>query len=500
MRIYHAAYRQKNPTRKAGLRGAKKQVHADLMRVLEDTGKPGRRRRNPGAKSIDAFNLLGELNTFIAEEARKAGDTRATPKERKEARRKVRNFLALRDTVRARIEGYLDKGALDYSLQEAMREMTAAEIRIVRRMVDESSSATRFGPRPRESTEDFPMRAYVQAKRARAAAREVIKEDPEVQRLLKRVKKAGRVEEETRKLIAASVRRRRLSPIKWGRGLVQHGYFKGSEVAAREEIGDETYSPKDQALWDRVTAALKKKYPDGYIPPRTEDPQSLRWSGRSRKEEDLRLLIEMNHKDTDAKRRGDLRRRLEAIFKDRLQTKRILAYEAAGGRPLSQAEKKAKKRESSQKMQNLDEPYQVSPGMYGVVSKSNGKFKWALADYRGKIHFSGEAGTKNAASKSVGIALRILNALLEMDPDTIGWDGLPEPDRRWMSSNHPNISKKIARMLLRNMGKRVKVTKETATWILKSGETGQVEKPKKKGDEEMVIGEVRVHVGSLRRW
>jgi hypothetical protein len=472
MRIYHAAYRQQNPTRRAGLRGAKKQVHTDLMRVLENPGKPGR-RKNPG-QSIDAFNLLGELNSFIEDEAKKAGDTRATPKERKEARRKVRNFMALRDTVRARIEGYLSKGTLDYSLQEAMREMNAAEVRIVKRMIEESADPA-----------DPPMRAHVKAKRARKLAEEAIKSDPEIKRLMRRVEKAGRVEEETRKLIRASIRRSRMSPLEWGRGAVRHGEIREADVAAREELGDESYVPKDRALWKRVSDALQKKYPDGYIPARL----------KSKRLEDLSLLIEMNHKSTSADRQKQIRKRLEDIFRSRLRTKTILAYEKAGGRPMTQAEKRRMKRASSQKMQNLGEPFQVAPGMYGVVSKSNGQYKWALADYRGRIHFSGKAGTVGSASKNVGISLRILDALVNMDQSTVGWDQLPENDRRWLESNYPKISEKIARLMLKNIGNRVKVRKETAVWLLDAGGAGQVERPKKKGDKDMAVGEERVIPG-----
>jgi len=431
------------------------------MRVLKNPGNPGYRKKNPG-KSIDAFNILGELNSLISEEAARAGDRRLSASERKEARRRVNSFISLRDTVLARIEGNIDPSALDYSLREALRDLTAAEVKMVRRMIDEAGGEV--SPSQRESIDS-------------AVAR-----DPEIRRLQARVDKATRLEEQTQKLIKAAIRRNHMSMLEWGRGDAQHSQIRAADAAAREELGDETYTPANRELWNRVTEAMKKKYPNGYVPPRLP----------SKKRDELKMLIEMSHKNTSAKRRREIRNRLETAFKNRLKTKTILAYEKAGGKALTEAQKRRMKRDSSQKMKKLGEPFQVGPGFYGVVKESGDDFAWALIDGRGRIHFSGIVSSKRAASKNIGISFRVLENLVTADESRVGWDELPANDRRWLEANKPKISEKVARLMLKNINKRVKVSKETATWIMKAGKLGSFQRPKTESSERMSVGEERV--------
>lgn len=153
------------------------------------------------------------------------------------------------------------------------------------------------------------------------------------------------------------------------------------------------------------------------------------------------------------------------------------------------------KRSSSQKMQKLGEPFQVAPNFFGVISKSGGDFSWALIDSRGKIHFSGKSSTKKAASRNIGISFRILESIVTMESSRVGWDELSENDRRWLESNYPKISEKAARLMLKNINKRVKVSKKTASWLMEAGGLGKFDKPAKEGDDRMSVGEERIIPG-----
>ena len=442
-------------------------------------GAPGKTRKSNPKKSgfgraVGSYNMLAKLNGLIQDEARRAGDRSLSPAERKDARKSVGNFIALRDTVAAKIEGHLDGPALGYSLEEALRDLTAAEIRIVRRMIDETSSP-----------DDPPMRAYVKAKRARALA----VKDPELERLQGRVDKAQNLADQNMKLFRSAIKRGQISSTEWMRGSDRHKEIHDADAGARAAFGDERFKAKDTDLWKRVNQAILLKYPGGYIPPRLD----------SKKREEMKLLIEMSHSSTSAERRKEIRTGLEEAMRTRLRNRTIVVYEKAGGRQLTRAEKAKIKRDGSQKMQTLGEPFKVGPSFYGVINSVKDGFKWSLVDERGRVHISGSSNTKNSSSKNIGIAFRIVESLAMMDKERVGWDELPANDRRWLESNYPDISEKVARLLLRNINKKVKVSKATATWIAKSGGLAAF---KLKGSEGMpkdckgmAIGEERAFKG-----
>lgn len=460
MRIYHKAYRNKNPSRKASIKGDKKKVHNELIRILQSPS----RKKNPG-ESIEAFNVLGNLNAYIADERAKASDSSLSEDKRKAAAEKAESFIALRNTVQARIKGNLERDTLEYSLSEALRDLSAAEVKVLKRLIAEAG-----GEVSPEKGKD--LRAQVGR-------------DPEVIRLQKRVDRARDLEAKTKKLVRAAIRRNQMSMVEWGRGELQHAQIKSSDASAREEIGDEVYIPADRDLWNRAKDVIAKKHPEGYVPPRLV----------SKRRDELKLLIEMSHLSTPASRKKEIRYKLETAFRNRLKTKTILTYEKLGGKPLSEAERQKLKRSASQRMQKLGEPFKVGPNFYGVVSKSGSDFKWALVDARGRVHFSGKAASKKSSSKNIGISFRILESLVTMDKSRVGWDELSANDRRWLESNYPDISEKVAKLMLKNINKRIKVTKETAYWLMKAGGLGQFEKTIKEGIEKMGVGEERIISG-----
>lgn len=476
MRIFHTGHRQRNPApRRAALRGAKKQVHADLLKALKN---PVARKSNPKksgyGRSIDAFNLLARLDGHIRDEAVKAGDRSLSAAKRKESRKSVQSLLALRETLAAKIEGHLDGPALDYSLEEALRELTAAEIRVIQKLIKEAGG----GASPEEG----------ELIRARA------KLDPEVKRLQARVDKAKSIADQSAKLFAAAIKRNKISATEWQRGTDRHQEISASDAAAREELGDEHFAPSDKDLWKRINQALLRKYPGGYIPPRLD----------SQKRKEMKLLIEMNHSSSSAARRKEIHDALSRVIQTRLRNRAIKVYEKSGGKQLSHAEKKRLKREGSQKMQTLGTPFKVGPSFYGVITDSKSGFKWSLVDERGRVHFSGSSTTKNSSSKNIGIAFRIVESLAMMDKERVGWDELPANDRRWLESNYPSISEKVARLLLRNINKRVKVSKPTAVWLAKSGGLGAFETKESKGMPKdckgMGVGEERTFKGPKNQY
>jgi len=485
MRLYHTAYRQKNPTRKAGLRGSKKKLHADIMRILNPS-----RRKNPDSapkkkapkaeephkpvsfreaeakdlfkkrgltRAVKAYNLLGRIDVEIKEYAIKAGDRKATSAERKNARRHITHLMGLRDTIQARISGNIDDENLEYALAEAIKDLTAAEVRAIQKMLTKragiytGAGGSRFiGP------EEGAM------------IRERAKMDPVVQKIQARVSRLTNLSEESKKRFEAAIQRNQLSVTEWARGTGRHGEIMEAEAAEAEEMGDVIFDAADEALWARVVAALKKKYPSKYIPPRD----------KRQKEKELKLLIEMSHADTTAKRKKTIRKGLNTILNTRLRNKAIVLYEKAGGRPKTrlevQIEKQIKDKETSRvkRQKALGVGFTVGQDRHGVIDKSGKGFKWALFDSKGNIYLWGTSATNNAASKSIGIAYRIDESLSRKGK---GWDDLPVNDRRWIENNRPTLSKIVARKMLKNINKRVKVDRSTALWIAKAADLGTKE-------------------------
>lgn len=453
MRLYHQLYRQKNPgRRRASLRGERKEVRDVIMTALENPGlrrrkKNPKRKRKPG-EMIDAWNLLGELNAYID-----AGQT---------------EFIPLRDIVAAKIDGYLSEDALEYSLNEALSDLTAAQIRVVRQMIQDAGG---------EVTPEERRQIDISAER-----------HPDVRRARARLEAAEKADEAFRKSLA----RGQLSDTEFLVGPERLSAMKEQQAGAKMELGTDIYRPADRKLWKRVEQALEKKYPERFVPPRTN----------SRKREELALLIKMSHKDTPREEKARIKKRLQAAIVNRWKTQMILAYEAAGGRELTKRELKLRE---AQRMQEVGTPYALGPGFFGVVTqpKSGSGYRWHLLDKDGFVYMTGSAGSKSAASRDSAIAYRVLIDLAELG-DAAGWDNLPDNDRRWLEDKRPELSKRVARILLQNINERRRVSKSTAQWIVSAAD---VPKYQAEGKEDvhqtcknMTLGEERIFPGPKRAY
>lgn len=573
MRIFHTAYRTKNPARRVGLRGAKKQVHTDLVRILNSSrkGNPAKFiKGRPGSKglgkSIDAVNFLAELNKKINELAASEGFDKKT---RKANRKLAMALMPLRDTVEASVKGYLEGDALEYSLEAAMRDLTTAEVTAVQRLYKEKRAeekksleegrrsltsgeildiqrtlekrtltaadarlaqqaiakqrSSRGAPRrsltapevravqhalavKKRSTKSEAKRRGTRESELRRFGREGksirrrAKLDPAVIAAQERVSKAKNIAKLNAAMFKAAFEHGTLGGLEWQRGPTRHAEMKASTTAAAKEIGKEPYKPKDEELWDRVVKALEKKYPYGYVPPKLDH---LRKDDRAGVEmnKELKLLIELSHVNTSATRKKEIRERLETPIRYRFRTKTILAYEKLGGRQKTRSEIAADKKDrKEQKFEELGEPFRVGSGHYGAIEKATKGYKWGLIDSDGHVKVSGTSTATNSASKQIGKAYEIVERLRSLG-DKAGWDNLPEPDRRWLEKNRPKIAKSVARLLMKNIGKRkqLKITKETILWLQSAGGL-------KKGEgmanecKNMGIGEDRVFKGKANAY
>jgi len=448
MRLYHKYYRQKNPgKRRASLRGERKEVHGVLMRALENPGskRRGKNPRKPG-ELVDTFNLLGELNRYIDE-----GHT---------------EYIPLRDTVAAKIDGYLSEDALNYSLSEALRDLSAAQVRVVRQMIADAGGEVT--PEERRSIDA-------------AAARH-----PTVRRAQARVVAAEKADEAFRQ----ALKRGQLSDTEFMVGPERLAAMKEQQRGAKAELGEEIYRPEDPKLWKKVEQALEKKFPERFVPTKL----------KSRKRDELEQLIKMSHKDTPAAERKRIKKRLQTALTNRWRSAMILAYEKMGGREMTRAEIKLRE---AQRMKKLGVPFPLGPGFYGVIlSPKKGKSGcvWKLLDKDGFVYMAGKSSAKNAASRDVAIAYRVLINLAKLHDDA-GWDNLPTNDRRWLDDKRPELSKRVARVLMQNINERVRVTKSTAEWIVAAADVPRFE-PEAEGEKDvaqtcrnMTLGEERVFPG-----
>ncbi len=445
MRLYHQYYRQKNPGRRqVSLRGEKRELHGVFMKTLENPGR--KRRKNPKHKAgqaIDAFNLLAELNTLIDE-----GHT---------------GFIPLRDTVAARIEGYLDEGALNYTLSEALRGLSKAEVRVIREMIDDVGG---------EATPEEGREIRRQAQR-----------HPTVQRARARVVAAEQADEAFRKSLA----RGRLSDTEFIVGPERLTEMKAQQSGARAEVGEDIYRPADKKLWKRIGRALEEKFPHKFIPARV----------KSRRMEEFALLVKMSHKETPSAESRKIKRRLQTAIVNRWKTALILSYEKAGGKELTREQIKLRE---AQRMRKLGVPFPLGPGFFGVINKakSGSGCRWDLLDQEGFIYISGTSGAKSSASREVAIAYRVVVNLAVLGEEA-GWDNLAANDRRWLEDKTPQLSKRVARILLQHINKRRKVSKSTAKWLVSAADVKKYkveeEKDVAQSCRNMTLGEERIFPG-----
>lgn len=454
MRLYHKYFRQKNPSnRRASLRGAKKELHGSFMKALRT---PKGRRKNPEiikreglGRSIDAYNYLGKLNQLIAE-----GHDELIP---------------LRDTVEARIEGYLSEDVLDYSLSEAIRNLSREEVAVLKEMMADIGEMT-----PEEGK---ALRAQAKRHASVRAAR-------------KRVQAADRAEQAFR----TALKRGLLQDTEFLVGPDRLAAMKAQQAGARSELGDDVYRPADMKLWKKVEAKLEQRFPEKFIPLKLD----------SKRREEFALLVKMRHKDTPRKERQKIKRRLQTALANRWKTALILAYEKAGGRELSRREIKMRE---AQRMKKLGTPFPLGPGFFGVIKSPKDKgvkgCVWHLFDSDAHIYMSGRAANKAGASREVAVAYRVLANLVDLG-DRAGWDNLEEKDRRWLDDKRPRLSKRVARILLQNINERRRVSKSTAQWIVSAADIGKFEDEGKEDVAQtcknMTTGETRVFPGPKKAY
>jgi len=434
------------------LRGERAEVHAMLMEILAEPTKNPRRGR-----LIDAFNLLGLLNKYID-----AGQT---------------EFIPLRDTVAAKIEGYLDEGALDYSLSEALADLSKTEVATLARLIKE------------EKVEEAPpMKQYAAARRAR----ERLERQPEVRRARERVEAAEAVEEEYRK----ALRKGAIETAEFLVGPERLAQMKVSRKEAEEELGKvfPEYRPADKEKWQRATEIVNTMWP-GFIPPKV--PKGLKPIAFSVVRRDISRFRKMTDLRTPKAEREKIRDRINRSQELRRRNLVIIEYERLGGKPLTQREVKLRE---AQRVRAEGTPFKLRGGFFGVIVEGRaGKYDWKLFDPDGIVYFEGTAADKRAASREVNIAVRVVIDLIELGAET-GWDNLPRDDRRWLEAAKPKLSVKVARMLLNKINEgRVKVSVPTAKWIVSAAELGaetkKIEEDVTKSCKDMGLGDTRILKG-----
>lgn len=447
MRLYHKYYRQTNPARRQPLRGGRKAAQDELLRIIN----PLKIKKNPGRKpggAIEALNLLGELNRYIDEGHEE--------------------FVPLRDIVSARIDGYISEDAAQYSVSEALRNLSATQVRIVREMIADAGGEIT----PKERREiDIEASSHPSVLRAKA-----------------KLEAAEDYEEAFR----SAIRRGHIKDIEYIVGPERLAAMREQELGAKEEIGTESYQKADPKLWKKIEEELEAKYPNRFIPAKTE----------SRKKEEFALLLRMAHKNTPESEKRNIRKRLQTALSNRWKTALIMAYEKAGGRELSSKEVKLRK---AQRMKALGTPFPLGPGFFGLVLEpkaGESLFRWVLFDQSKYVYMRGESSTKNSASRDVAISYRILMNLIKLG-DAAGWDSIPINDRRWLDDKRPELSSKIARMLLNNISPN-KVSKSAAKWIVSAADIPKVEikesEDVSKICKDMTIGETRIFGGPKNQY
>lgn len=356
MRLYHKYHRQKNP-RRGELRGEKKELHDALMVSLAKvrTNPSGRliKRGRGSGRAIDAFNLLAKLNKRI-----EAGQTR---------------FIPIRDTIEAQIQGYLTRDTLDYSLTDALKGLSQAEVKVLRKLMAE------------EGEDISPERGK--------ELRQEAARHPSVRREKARVAKAEAAQEEFKKL----QKKHQLSTAEYLVGPERLAAMRAQQKLAAQEEREE------------------------------------RGAGRLKK---------------------------------------------------------------------LGVPFPLEYGFFGKIDDAGGgNYQWVLTDHQGVGFMAGVSAAKNAASRDVGIAHRIVINLSNLG-EKAGWDTLPSVDRRWLEDKKPNISVAVARELLKNINVKRRVSPDTARWISSAAKIKPVKmkgRDMTKEQKDMTVGEVRIIKGKGKR-
>lgn len=493
MRLFNQHYRQKNPSRRTALGGEKKSLHSEMMRALNKPRKnPDRpfsyklalqhdeareRMKRRDASAVEAFNLLGELNTLV-----ESGFTQ---------------FIPLRDVVAADIEGYLAEGQAHLQLEEALRDLKKKDVLVLQEQLNQAhyaDLAAGTSSRSRRLRQRHEQREDVKAARQKARVLE---------------SKRGRLEDQMREWL----RRSKVSDVAFLVGEDRLKGMKDMSKAAREELGAEigAYIPADPKLWKRVERALESRYKNRYVPPSLKSVKQAEMEALSRiatLKQQEKASSNLSERKALRKKREKIEARLAKAAAARWRSKVVLAYEDAGGREF------IGKKVGAKKFKNFDEPYPLGDGLFGVISeKGSGQYRWFLTD-GSQVHMSDKVADLRTASRQTKIAKRAFVDLLTVGGMTddagdslAGWDNIEDKNRRWLEDNKPDISPAIARMLLNNIGDRHMPDRKTATWLVKSSKLKEEDLQKKQpkvtrrtGVKNMTAGEVREFPGRNKKY
>lgn len=510
MRLYNKYYRQSNPPKgRTTLKGEKKGIYEDLLTLLSASVlKRGQgRTQNPKGMSaedrrdmeeyfksvraaqkkrrisygkeggrltsVDAFNMLGDLNRKIEGGRTDLSDYRdAVAKSMKgELDQATRDYLKkldvriaegrkslipLRDTINAAVEGYFDREALEYNLHDAIQHLGSTQARVVRRMIDDVGGQVT----PREH----------------AGILVSSRKDPSVLEAQKHVATARKYQE----AFVDSIRRSQLSQAEWALG-EEYAKEQSAADAKSKKLWSQWdgYSPQNKKLWNEVKQRLQKKYKHHLF----DDVQFVPATVDSVIQDEFKLLVTMRHGDTPIKKRQNIKRRLQASLKNRWDTKIIQAYEAAGGEEMTPHQKKVRK---EQKERKFGVPFPFGDGIFGLYRKrKDGGIRWFLIGEDSTVFMHDDESNKNSASRSLTVAHRVLMNALNLT-GRAGWDDLPDEDVQWLKKHKPTISKSLARIFAANIGGARRVDNDTKRWLIAAAELDKAQaepkRPKQKVD------------------
>lgn len=485
MRLFSKYIPQKNPTNRRALNGEKKKLHSSVLRALNaprknpssleddlEFARERMRRRDPSA--VDAFNLLGELNLLI-----ESGFSQ---------------YIPLRDVVVADIEGYLSKDQAHLQLEEAIRDLRKKDIDVLSEQLKRAKYA--------EPAVGLSKGRVLAIKRKHDMKSDVIE-------ARKRARVLQSKRDELHRRFEEWLRRSKISDTAFIVGPERLESMKKLNRAAREELGSElgSYIPADPKLFKKVETALENKIGGRYVPPTI---------GSVRKDESEALALIGVLKESEAKapsaaekskirdQREKLEARLARAVAARWRTRLILEYERLGGKEFIGSKRR------KVKFEEIDQPFDVGDGLYGVVSNEGAdKYRWRLLDSGGKVYISGISPDTRIASRQINISKRVLVDLVTLGQSKdkeggtlAGWDNIEDRNRRWLETNKPDLSPSVARMLLNEIGQTHKPDRATAIWLVKSSKLDDkalqkegIVVRKSSGVKGMVTGETREFPG-----
>jgi len=453
---------------------AKKELHADLSKMLEArrlnperSGKLAKRMaeevedaqarmRRPktaitGPSAVEAFNALGKLNKLIGE-----GRTELIP---------------LRDTLKASIEGYLTPTQSSRALEEALRDLTSTEVKLLRR----------------EFNKAYSVHRAVGFSRARAdVLRRQVKQHPEVRAKRSKVQRLQRLVEREREADKSAALKRKFSYSPYGKIRYTKKELADQECAdlqADQELGRiKSFEPASPSIWEKARKMLEEKHGGKYIKPKLKSLKMFeadlrgfaksptKYKAKTFQGQLYRHKVIKNLKGKSAanKLASAAEKRLSKMQANRFKSAAIKLYEKLGG------EEYIGPTVSKSGFKNLGQPFKLDGGFYAVITAHKGGYIWSLIDSPDpppRILMKGKSKDTQSASRKVKVAGRIAYELYKSAQavgDT-GWDYLKERDRRWLSENRGSmkIDEGMARMVLSSIDK-YSIDEDTARWLAKS--------------------------------